>query len=109
MTKTMIETAYEYKGKLTSRKVAAEIIGLLAYHPTIGEAGFWTVTHVASGRALHRWIPSCKQAHDITLKLAGLKGWDQSTDQIMADLGLKTEASAVLLSHGLIGQKKVKS
>jgi hypothetical protein len=95
-------------GKLKTHILSAQIIHPLAIHPTYGEAGFWTVTHLKSGHALYRFITSRKVAHAIATKLAALNGWDQSTKMIEKDHKLKMEALAILRAHGFEVSRRVK-
>ena len=105
MGKPMIESgkitiAYQVKGKPTTLLVDAEIIGLLAVHPTVKEDGFWTLTHVQTGHALYRFFKSNLEAIIVAKKLAAHVGWQGSLDEIKANAKLKTHVSAVLREHG---------
>jgi hypothetical protein len=63
--KGMIDIAYEYKGKPTSRSVLADIVGPLAVHETVGEDEAWTITHCATGRAIYRFFSSQLEAVNV--------------------------------------------
>lgn len=98
---TNINVSYEYKRKRRQRKISAEVVGPLAYHPTIDDKGFWTVSHVASGLALCRFAMSCKQAKEIAVALSTLNGWDASETDIIGDVVLKQQVVDTLNRLGI--------
>lgn len=97
-----ITVAYQVKGKQRSKVVKAQVIGPLAVHRSLSELPEWTITHIATGRAIYRFIESSREAVTIAKKLEGQSGWAGTVEEITANKKLKTAVIAVLAAHGIM-------
>lgn len=100
--KGMIQIAYEYKGKSTTRSVPADIVGLLAVHRTIGHEEGWTITHCKTGHAIYRFFCSRNEALNVATAIKDHEGWSAETaSEIVSNTMLKATVVEALRQVGI--------
>lgn len=98
--RAMIDLHRYVNGKLVPKRVAAMSVGPLAYHPTVGERGRWTVTHRATGKAIYRVLVCAKDAKTVTTILSTLE-WPDEEAQIISNKRLKSAVAKALKTVGI--------